>query len=1087
MLRWVGRGPCRLCLAVGSIRLVPPPPPPPPPPSITPTTPPHLLSLSLLAVLLLLAGGVLAEPVPQPAPVGDSGESLDHPGAAPGEALVGMDDSSPPVILEDPKDAYVIKNKPAVLTCRAAHALRVFFKCNGATPGSEDETEMSFVEPMTGVRVVEVQLQVRKNILEENHSLDGYICYCVAWSSRGETNSKSAKVSTAFIRGYFEEPPYSQSVALEQQVELRCLSPEGRPQPETRWLKDGNPIDLTKHPTFKISSEGSLLILTARTEDSANYTCVAENVAGTRTSDPAVLKVFVNGAWASWSSWSSCSKRCGRGVQRRTRTCTSPAPQNGGDACIGEAVQKADCSNICPAVDGSWSSWSSWSTCSPDCRHHRQRSCSDPPPQHGGRYCKGEDMTSTNCTGGMCRGGSSVRMYGDRTITEEATAAVMQQDVTLIVVLAVLVPLVLLLLVVVFRKFNRKDRTDGPMYEIATSDYPMSFYSKTTKKMNGLGPPPDVAQEVPTAPPPLTAHPLCYNPAYSDPAYSDPVSVSSDQKSSLGLMDSMYQEHYSAPASGAGGGGGGGHSGSITSTSEHHYDVPHLRCHHIQDSPTHSEAAHLLPSRSLVTPTMNGSLRSQCLDSSDSSQDKPTRSNSPASLSSDASAFRHTLASYTEPNRGCQLPQEVLEADGMTWGVMTSSGGRLSLAEYGVALTIPEGALPRDTCHQIYIAAKSHPQSGPPLSDRQTLLSPVVMCGPANVQLLKPAVLSFEHCASLQHATWQVHIFSADTLVRCNINEPSWFRLITIGEERIDTPVLTQLDGSQVHLMMETLQQFVLVGESAGSNAAVKQLKVVAAAPPPTASGALNVSISITHDTTAGLASITQIERKRGASLLDKPKTLLLQDCGANLCLTLDELGPGWLLPPSQQYQEVSFERLWKGSQEAVSVAFTLNRIEGSEAPLACRVVTQQKGLSTHRQLLRINSDFPYAPVTASPAHTATRSLTVTSSSEGSSMVTLTPEATTFRLPQRLRQELCRCLDPPNARGNDWRMLAARLNLDRYLNYFACKTSPTEHILDLWEARHCDPNALTDLLNILRVIGRPDAVHVLESHSGAWV
>lgn len=56
-----------------------------------------------------------------------------------------------------------------------------------------------------------------------------------------------------------------------------------------------------------------------------------------------------------------------------------------------------------------------------------------------------------------------------------ATAAAVQQDITLIVVLAVLVPLVLLLLVVVFRKFNRKDRQDGPMYEIAASgQYPRS-------------------------------------------------------------------------------------------------------------------------------------------------------------------------------------------------------------------------------------------------------------------------------------------------------------------------------------------------------------------------------------------------------------------------------------------------------------------------------------------------------------------------------------------------------------------------------------------------------------------------------------
>ena len=57
----------------------------------------------------------------------------------------------------------------------------------------------------------------------------------------------------------------------------------------------------------------------------------------------------------------------------------------------------------------------------------------------------------------------------------------------------------------------------------------------------------------------------------------------------------------------------------------------------------------------------------------------------------------------------------------------------------------------------------------------------------------------------------------------------------------------------------------------------------------------------------------------------------------------------------------------------------------------------------------------------------------VTSSSGCSSLVELTPEPGVFRLPQRLRWELCRCLDPPNARGNDWRMLAARLNVDRWV------------------------------------------------------
>ncbi|MPC33233.1 Netrin receptor UNC5D [Portunus trituberculatus] len=35
-------------------------------------------------------------------------------------------------------------------------------------------------------------------------------------------------------------------------------------------------------------------------------------------------------------------------MQRRTRTCSAPTPQNGGAACQGLAVQRTDCSHLCP-------------------------------------------------------------------------------------------------------------------------------------------------------------------------------------------------------------------------------------------------------------------------------------------------------------------------------------------------------------------------------------------------------------------------------------------------------------------------------------------------------------------------------------------------------------------------------------------------------------------------------------------------------------------------------------------------------------------------------------------------------------------
>ncbi|XP_042864970.1 netrin receptor UNC5B-like [Penaeus japonicus] len=50
---------------------------------------------------------------------------------------------------------------------------------------------------MTGVRVMEGQLQIERRLVEEFFDVNDYGCYCVAWSSRGETKSKTARVATA--------------------------------------------------------------------------------------------------------------------------------------------------------------------------------------------------------------------------------------------------------------------------------------------------------------------------------------------------------------------------------------------------------------------------------------------------------------------------------------------------------------------------------------------------------------------------------------------------------------------------------------------------------------------------------------------------------------------------------------------------------------------------------------------------------------------------------------------------------------------------------------------------------------------------
>ena len=51
----------------------------------------------------------------------------------------------------------------------------------------------------------------------------------------------------------------------------------------------------------------------------------------------------VPGGWAQWSRWDACSVTCGSGTQFRYRTCTNPPPSHGGAQCSGQSRQLYYC------------------------------------------------------------------------------------------------------------------------------------------------------------------------------------------------------------------------------------------------------------------------------------------------------------------------------------------------------------------------------------------------------------------------------------------------------------------------------------------------------------------------------------------------------------------------------------------------------------------------------------------------------------------------------------------------------------------------------------------------------------------------
>ncbi|WAR18814.1 MLP-like protein [Mya arenaria] len=113
----------------------------------------------------------------------------------------------------------------------------------------------------------------------------------------------------------------------------------------------------------------------------------------------------VDGGFTPWSSWDMCTATCDDGTQSRSRTCTNPEPQYGGLDCVGDSTETQSCNDgQCP-IDGGYTLWSDWNACSVTCgdgTQSRSRTCTNPEPQFGGQDCIGVFTESQSCNDGQC-------------------------------------------------------------------------------------------------------------------------------------------------------------------------------------------------------------------------------------------------------------------------------------------------------------------------------------------------------------------------------------------------------------------------------------------------------------------------------------------------------------------------------------------------------------------------------------------------------------------------------------------------------------------------------------------------------------
>ncbi|XP_052105125.1 uncharacterized protein LOC127738077 isoform X2 [Mytilus californianus] len=124
----------------------------------------------------------------------------------------------------------------------------------------------------------------------------------------------------------------------------------------------------------------------------------------------------IDGGWTEYGEWSPCTKSCGPGERVRTKTCTNPAPANGGKMCEGRSRETESCyKDECP-VDGGWTEYGEWSPCTKSCgtgERSRTRTCTSPSPAYGGKTCDGKSQETESCNTDECPVDGGWTEYGE--------------------------------------------------------------------------------------------------------------------------------------------------------------------------------------------------------------------------------------------------------------------------------------------------------------------------------------------------------------------------------------------------------------------------------------------------------------------------------------------------------------------------------------------------------------------------------------------------------------------------------------------------------------------------------------------------
>lgn len=255
-------------------------------------------------------------------------------------------------------------------------------------------------------------------------------------------------------------------------------------------------------------------------------------------------------------------------------------------------------------------------------------------------------------------------------------------------------------------------------------------------------------------------------------------------------------------------------------------------------------------------------------------------------------------------------------------GLVDHNGGKFTIGNTGVSLTVPSGAIPEGRTEGIYIAIVDQEKEHPKITGKQSLLSPVVKCGPTGLKFQRPVILSIPHCALLNGGAWKLK-------VQYNESEPStsadWKQLIDVCNQDGTEDSHVIVEPNTVHVMVDHFTLFAVVGESAANHKAERDLQVLAYVTPPEANANCVVRVYCVEGTPVAIEDVHNHETKKyRGETIEPPQQLHFKDGGGDLLVKLTDCEKGW--HTVKETKKIHFRDIWEGIHRFPSATFVFSR-----------------------------------------------------------------------------------------------------------------------------------------------------------------